>query len=294
MKVGKTSFSVLFPNPLLCAFEVGYHALPGVYAVDMNSWSDFKKVCQQLRTDEAKKRYSTIIIDTVSIATDLCEKFVLAQEDVSSLSEVPWGGGWSRYKKEFSSPLRELSQMGYGIVFIAHSKDVPTGLKDSEGADIKGVQPDINKTGLTVVNQLVDIIGYLSVEFQEDGSTKRYLYTRQTPTVFAGTRYKYLKPKIPFGYESLSNEIANAIEKEAAEGAQITDDTKMTEPRTYKEAIEEAKVLWQKLTAGNNYDNLAKIQGLIENTFGKPMKLSEVSENQLELLETVIDGMRNI
>ena len=35
-KSGKTSFSSLFPKPLLCAFERGYNALPGVKAVDIS------------------------------------------------------------------------------------------------------------------------------------------------------------------------------------------------------------------------------------------------------------------
>lgn len=296
-KAGKTSFSSLFPKPLLLGFEHGFNALSGIYATDVTSWSDFKRVCQQLKTNQAKEKYSTVIIDTVGIATDLCEKYVLAQNGVSSLGEIPWGGGWSIYRKEFESPFRELSQLGYGIVFIAHSKTKPTEMKDSEGEPISSVYPDVNKTGFNAVNRLVDVIAYLSVEFHPDGTSDRYLYTRQTPTIFAGSRYKYLETKIPFGYNELVNAIADAIEKEAKEGAEVTDHTILNyehEERSFQEAFEEAKQLWAKLTENENVENLNKIHAIIKKHFGKVIKLSEVTENQLEPLEDVISDMREL
>lgn len=297
-KSGKTSFSSLFPKPLLLGFEHGFNALPGIHALDITSWVDFKKVHGQLKTQAAQERYSTIIVDTVSIATDLCEKYICAQNEVSTLSDIPWGAGWSLYRKEFETPFRELSQLGYGIVFIAHSKTKPTSLLDTEGEPIHSVYPDVNKTGFNAVNRLVDVIAYLSVEFEPNGSSKRYLYTRQTPTVFAGSRYKYLAGKIPFGYDELVNSIADAIEKEIQNGAQATDETDLSYGkktlRPYKEAITEAQELWVKLTANNNEENAKKILCVIESVFGQKMKLSEIKESQLELLELVIDGMRGL
>lgn len=296
-KVGKTSLAAQFPRALICAFEVGYHALPGVKPIDIGSWSDFKKVVQQLKLPKAKEMYDTIVIDTVSIATDLCEKYILAQNDVAALGDLPWGTGWSQYKKEFDTPFRELTQLGYGIVFIAHSKDVATGLKDADGNDIKGVTPDINKTGLNTVNRLVDIIGYISSEFQPDGTSKRYFYTRQTPTVFAGSRYKYLAPKIEFGYQPLVDAIADAIEKEALEGAEVTDNTVTAAGpvlRPFAEAMNEARELWTKLVGDGNADNVEKIKASILSTFGQQKKLSEITEEQQELLEVVISDMKNM
>lgn len=294
-KAGKTTFASQFPNALLLAFEHGYNALAGVKAQDITSWSDFKKVVQQLKLPKAREMYDTIIIDTVSIATDLCEKYVLAQNDISALGDMPYGQGWSIYKKEFDTPFREISQLGYGIVFIAHAKERATDLKDKDGNAIVGVFPDINKTGLNTVNRLVDVIGYLSVEFQPDGSSKRYLYTRQTPTVFAGSRYKYLGEKIPFGYDELVDAIVVAIEKEQGEGAQVTDNTVIAPiTRSFDEAMIEARELWTKLVAGNNVDNVEKIKQITADVFGAPMRLSEIKEEQLDLLEKVIDNMRNM
>lgn len=66
-KSGKTSTAVLWPKPLLCAFEKGYNALVGVYPADIDNWSTFKDICRQLKKPEMKELYETIIIDTVGM-----------------------------------------------------------------------------------------------------------------------------------------------------------------------------------------------------------------------------------
>ena len=60
-KAGKTSTAVMWPKPLLCAFEKGYNALVGVYPADIDSWSTFKDICRQLKKPEMKELYETII-----------------------------------------------------------------------------------------------------------------------------------------------------------------------------------------------------------------------------------------
>ena len=64
-KVGKTTLGSKFPNALILAFERGYNALPGVFAQDMTSWSDMKAAVRELKKDEVKERFKSIIIDTI-------------------------------------------------------------------------------------------------------------------------------------------------------------------------------------------------------------------------------------
>lgn len=296
-KSGKTSFSSLFPKPLLCAFERGYNALPGIIPVDIDRWSDFKKVCSQLKHPEVREKYETIIIDTVGIATDMCEKFILAQNEVETLSEIKWGAGWTQYKKEFENAFRELTYLGYGIVFLAHSKSKATEFIDAEGEIISSVFPDLPKTGMNIVNRLVDVISYLAVEFDEYGTSSRYLYTRQTPYIFAGSRYKYLQEKILFGYDELVEAIAVAIEKTVTEdGAEAKDHTELLpiKRKTFEEVKEEAKQLWMELTANNNEKKAQLILGIIKKHLGKDSKLSEFTESQQETLEVIINDMREL
>lgn len=90
-KSGKTTAAVQFPKSLLCAFEKGYNAIGGVRPIDIDKWSDFKQTLRQLAKPEVKEVYETIVIDTVSIAWDLCEQFICAQNGVQKISDIPWG-----------------------------------------------------------------------------------------------------------------------------------------------------------------------------------------------------------
>ncbi len=65
-KVGKTTMASKFDKALLLGFEAGYLTIPGIMALPINSWAEFKSVLKQLKTDEGHKAYSNIIIDTVS------------------------------------------------------------------------------------------------------------------------------------------------------------------------------------------------------------------------------------
>jgi len=131
-------------------------------------------------------------------------------------------------KNEFSECWREITLLGFGILFIAHSKEKPTEMRDEEGNPITAVAPDLPNNAYTIINSIVDIIGYLQVQMNADGTTERYLYTRSTPTVFAGSRYQYLAPKIKFGYKELVDAIGDAIDQAVVkDGAEVTDHTEI-------------------------------------------------------------------
>ena len=132
-KSGKTTAASQFPKALLCAFERGYNAIGGVYAADITKWSEFKQILRQLESPQAHEMYETVVIDTVSIAWDLCEQFICIQNGVQSISDIPWGGGYSAAKREFETCLRKITQLGYGLVVIAHvEKRIEKRADDSE------------------------------------------------------------------------------------------------------------------------------------------------------------------
>ena len=61
---------------LLLAFEPGYHALPGVVAQDITSWSEMKQAYRELKKPEVRAHFNAIIVDTVDIAADRCKKYI--------------------------------------------------------------------------------------------------------------------------------------------------------------------------------------------------------------------------
>lgn len=276
------------------AFEKGYNAIGGAKPVDIMKWSDFKLVLRQLEKPEARQLYDTVTIDTVGLAWDMCEQFTCAQNGVQKIGDIPWGGGYSACKKEFESCLRKITQLGFGLVVIAHVDKRTEKRADDSEVEILG--PAIPKRAYEIVNQLVDIIGYIDVSWDEEGNSERWLYTRKTPTVMAGSRFKYLAPKIRFGYQELVNAISEAIDKsEKLDGAVVVEtiEQKIEETLDYKAIRAEASELWQKLVAQDE-ENAAIILKKVEMIFGRPMKLSEITEDQVDLFNLALMDMREM
>ena len=293
-KVGKTSMACQFPKNLLLAFEKGYNAIAGIKPVDITKWSDLKLVLRQLEKPEARQMYDTITIDTIGIAWEMCEQFVCAQNGVQKIGDIPWGGGYSACKREFESCLRKITQLGYGLVIIAHvEKRIEKRADDSE-VEILG--PAIPKRAYEIVNQLVDIIGYIDITWDEEGNSERWLYTRKTPTIMAGSRFKYLAPKIKFGYNELVEAIGEAIDKaEKLDGAVVVDTTQQVieEKLDYNVIRAEAADLWKQLVEKDT-ENAGRILKKVEMVFGRPMKLSEITEDQVDLFNLVLLDMKEM
>ena len=293
-KVGKTSLACQFPKNLLCGFEHGWNAISGAMAVDIKKWTDFKLILRQLEKPEAQEKYSTITIDTIGIAWDLCEQYICAQHGVQSIGDIPWGGGYSAAKREFETCLRKITQLGYGLVVIAHvEKRIEKRADDSE-VEILG--PAIPKRAYDIVNQLVDIIGYIDITWDEDGNAERWLYTRKTPTVMAGSRFKYLAPKIKFGYQELVDAIVQAIEtSEKLDGAKVVEknEQQIEEQLNFEDVRDEASKLWAKLVTADA-NNADKILKKVEMIFGRKLKLSEITEDQVDLMQLVVLEMRDM
>ena len=242
--------------------------------------------------------FDTITIDTVGIAWEMCEQFICAQNGVQKIGDIAWGGGYAACKKEFESCLRQITQLGYGLVIIAHvDKRIEKRPDDSE-VEILG--PSIPKRAYDIVNQLVDIIGYIDVEYDEEGKSQRWLYTRKTPTVMAGSRFKYLAPKIKFGYQELVDAIGDAIDmSEKLDGAVVVDskEVKAAEVLDFKKIRNEANELWNKIVGvgeAANAEKAKEVMKKVEIIFGHPTKLSEITEDQVDLFNLVVIEMRDM
>ena len=302
-KTGKSTFGSQLPRALFMNFEQGTNALAGIRSAPILRWTDAKKVLTQLRKPQAKEMYDSIVVDTASIAWQLCEKYICQRENVDSIRDVPWGQGWNMLKTEFSEFWREITLLGFGILFIAHSKDKPTEMRDEDGNAITAVCPDLPNQAYTIINSIVDIIGYLQVQMNPDGTSERYLYTRSTPTVFAGSRYPYLAPKIKFGYQELVDAIGDAIDKAVElDGAQVTDHTEIAQikDRPFPEVMTEARTVWSSYldSAKNDEEkdqHLMIMKDIIKKVFGsEEFKLSQAVPSQSSLVEYFIDEVKQL
>lgn len=60
-------------------------------AQPINSWSEFKKALRQLKDDNVRAKFETIIVDTADIAYDYCEKYICSNYNVDTIGDIPYG-----------------------------------------------------------------------------------------------------------------------------------------------------------------------------------------------------------
>ena len=117
----------------------------------------------------------------------------------------------------------------------------------------------------------------------------------------AGQRFKYLAPKIKLGYDELVEAINKAIdEQKDKDGATVVDkvESKVEEALDYSALMAEAKTLWSQLVPNPEEEKskeMAKaILKKVEMIFGRPTKISDITEDQVDLLNLVVLELREL
>lgn len=292
-KAGKTSLAAQFPKSLILGFEKGYNGLAGVMAVDLPKWSKMKEVLRDLKKPEVQEKFDTIIVDTATIAWELAEEYICMQNDVTEISEIPWGRGYKLTAKEFNSTMRQITMLGYGLVFISHSEEKP--IADGEEGETF-VAPALEKRAYKIINGMVDIIGYIKVDLENGNRT---LITRANKHVVAGSRFRFLPAEIELSYDKLVEALVSAIEQEGkASGGMIMDErlNEKTTNRSFAETMKEAGGLWQEILekAEDKEAKALEMRSIVKEHFGSDIKLSETTEAQQDLVELVIFDLKEL
>lgn len=298
MKIGKTQLACSIPEALIMATEKGQNAIPGIYVQDIKTWSDAQMVVRQLKTPQAKEKFKTIVIDTFSILSDLCEKYVCDTNNVQTLAAVPWGGGWSQYKKELRNLIRDITMEGYGLVLLAHCKVGEETTDD--GVVHKTYDIDLSKAAMNIANAAVDVIGMCMENWNEKGESERVIVTRRTPYIQAGSRFPKMKPVFPLSYEALVDAFVEAIEAQGEDGAELIDEAPVIETEDlYGEKMAEAKALYSELVKPEqdnaiNEKNVNAILDIIEKYLHERKKLSLIKEREAEALALIVEDMKEL
>lgn len=292
-KIGKTTLISKFDNILILAFECGYNALNNVYVQPIKTWEDFLSAIRQLKTKAIKEKFEMIGVDTVDSAYDLCVKYICDKYDVEKLGDLAYGQGYEYVKNEFSKAFRDLAFEGYGLAFVSHSGEKT--FKDENGKEYIQISPSLPNRPYNIINKLVDIIGYIR-EVEEDNngvkSSKRYLYLRGNRSFLAGSRYKYIKPRVELSYKQLVNAIYEAIDEEIKNsGGEASTEENSFYQKTFEDYMEESKQLWVEATENGRIDEIKKI---LQDVFGKPTKFSEITPSEIDSLKKVVETIRNL
>lgn len=299
-KSGKTTIASHFPKSLVFAFEKGYSAIPGIMAIPVNSWREFRSFMMDLREDETKEMYRTIVIDTADIAWDYCCDYICQQNGVSKINEIPYGGGYQFASREFDTCIRRILQLDYGLVLISHSKEKT--LKDEQGNEYDQIMPTLENKARLICERTCDIIGMCRPVKEADGSIQTRLFLRETPRYVAGSRFKYIVDSIPFTYDNLVKAISDAIEKEAAEtGNKYVTATKANlyiEPEAkvydFTALTHEFSEIVGKLMTSNPTSNRSKISSIVAEYLGNDKKVGECTEEDAPQLDLILQELRTL
>lgn len=279
----KTTVASNFPRPLLLATEIGYSFIPGVKAVNIDSWYTFKQAVNQLKREEVREQYDTIVIDTVSLLSEQCVNYINNKLGTESLSDAEWGKGWTEYKKELGQTFNLLAQRGYGIVFIAHSKE-----QRSEAGEILSAEPAVDNSTMRIINALVDLIIFLNKEDGDDGKSV-FAYSALPPHIVTKTRIRGLAPRFEFNYDNLQSELEKAI---ADVGVATTEEVVMKE----KEVISLADLKAEIIVHAQRADELNLIQAaekILKDAL-KGLPLSKAEDVHYESLLAVNQAMKDL
>ena len=288
---GKTTFGASCKKPLLLAFELGYKALPGVMAQPVQTWGEVKQVLRDLKRPEVKDMFSTIVVDTVDIASQLCEKYMCNQLGIENIGDGGWTtNGWAKAKKEWEQTWRAFTMEGYAVVFISHSKDKVFKRKD--GTEYNQIVPSCPTAYEEIIKNMVDIMGYISI----DNGQRKLILRSADDSVDCKSRFKMIAPEITFGYNELVNALNEAIDKEASltNGIYVTDESFQTPEVTeynYDALMEEFRELVSAVMA-KNQTNGVKLTAIVDKYLGKGKKVADATPEQSELIYLIISEIK--
>lgn len=271
---------------------VKYNALPGVMAQDVTTWGEMKQVVRELKDPEVKEQFATIVVDTVDIAAQLCEKYICSQLGVENIGDGGWTtNGWSKVKREWENVFRAISMEGYALIFISHDKDKKFTRED--GTEFNKIVPSCTNTYNEIIKNMVDIEAYIDIRNGE-----RVLVLRSPDdSVECKSRFAQIAAEIPFSYDNLVDALNKAINAEAEMTGKkfITNEkVKVTEEPVYDyDALmaEFQKVvteLMEKDKAGNG----PKITDIVNKVLGRGKKFTEATPDQVDLMNLVVSELK--
>ena len=296
-KIGKTTFGSQLPGALILAFQKGYNALPNVYVQDVSTWSEMKQVLRQLKNKEIQEKFHSIVVDTIDIAAAACQKYIIDQNNVDTLNQIPYGQGWVQVKRQLESTFRAVTQLGYAVLFISHDKDKT--FKRQDGTEYNQIVPTLSNSYNEIIKNMVDMYGYAHVVLK-DGTPTRVLTLRSLDgTIDCGSRFRYMQPEVKFSYDALVEALNNAIDAEAKQtGKEFITNERNTNSSSeelnfdtlYKESIE----LLKSIPEDKKEYYRPRVEEIIGKYLGKGKKISSITRNQVQQLSLIVQDLKEL
>lgn len=193
----------------------------GIYAEDINEWTDFVELVDDLIEEKDDIPFRILALDTVDEMTKMATQYVLKTQSrkqgkkFEAINDLAYGKGYELLDNIISEQLQKLDKAGFSLIYITHDKDrqfeTREGLKyDKTTLSLGGRVRDL------ILNQ-VDFIVFVELGKELEKGVmvdKRYIYFRGDSGLEAGSRFKHVPNRIEYSYKGFIDTVEKAIEAE--------------------------------------------------------------------------------
>lgn len=252
-----------------------------------------KQILRELKKPEVREHFKSIIIDTVDILSDMCQKYICQQLGIESMGEGGYANNsWVKYKKEFEEVFRTITMLGYAVVFISHEKRI----EDTKTNEVT-IKPSLQSSALAIVENMAYLYGYAHVIKLPDGTTKPVLTFRTNQNISCGGRFKYIDNEVDFNYPAVAKALTDAIDREAkaTNGQYVTEAREVASIQKeydYDAMIADFNNMTNDLMTKDKTYYGPRIVQIIERYLGKGKKIADTNRDQAELIYLIDSDIR--
>lgn len=183
--IGKTTFAISSPSPIVFDFDRGYNRIDPMHAigVEYRLNTDYKGLLSFLDSNEVEL-YETIVIDTLGRLLDSMTVYICKS---NPRVEKVGGGltlqGFGVLKNEFESLTRKIMSLGKNVVFVDHEAE-------SKHEDVTVKRPSSQASRVNELVKDMSLVGYM-----EARGTRRTISFSPTEKHYAKNS-AFLEPSI--------------------------------------------------------------------------------------------------
>jgi hypothetical protein len=223
-KIGKSTFASRAKGAIILGSEDGADNIDCPKFPAPTSWGEVLEAVQALTTEQHE--YKALVLDTLDWLEPLLAQHVCEQHRKQSLEEFGYGRGYDVLVDEwrkFIARLERLRAKDIHVIALAHAH-VRT-FQNPAGPDYDRWELKLNKRSAGLWSEWVDVVAFANWstnidkrEGKASGHPQRMLYTSDTATCLAGSRYQ-IPPSMPLDWATFASALKTAFDKETSNAA---------------------------------------------------------------------------
>lgn len=275
--IGKSTMALSAPSPVMFDFDEGLKRVHVAFhcpSLQVKSWEEALQALDELKTGEVE--YSTIVIDTVGKMLDFMSDYIMRKDSKMKQRDGSLSlKGYGARKVMFQNFLRQVSQMGKHIVFVAQERE------ENEGDD-KIVRPEVGGSSTGDLIRELDLVGYV----QAVGANPTVFWTPQEKFYAKNTCNLPAWQKIPVIIDAKGNvtQQNDTLQKVFAYHENNVKKIEETRKR-YNDLISEIELAIENITDAKSANEFAKAIASSEIIWDSKVRARELFKVKVEQLK---------